>query len=58
MGDYNKTIDNYSFHFIHFISFHFISFIHFIRSLTRSFHSSLNTTAYGAGIRLVRCRVI
>lgn len=37
MGDYNKTIDNYS----------------FIR-----IRVSLNTTAYGPGILLVRCRVI
>jgi hypothetical protein len=45
MGDYNKTIDNYS--FIH-------SFIHsFIR-----IRVSLNTTAYGPGMLLVRCRVI
>lgn len=41
MGDYNKTIDNYS--FIH-------SFIRI--------RVSLNTTAYGPGMLLVRCRVI
>ena len=51
MGDYNKTIDNYSFiHFIHSFIHSFIHFIHSFIHFIHFIHSSLNTTApeYGS----------